>query len=157
MGSNLIIVVFAVVVVSGMGSILGSVATGIGLGLIEGFTRVFYPKGASIVVRSTLSSRRAIDGLACLPRRAYHLAVMVKPDHPLAARGELWFDQGLNDPLMGRYLDLDGVVKTLSRHERLSSFDDLAGGVKHGALDAHTGRISVDVKNSSVLRGPLAE
>jgi branched-chain amino acid transport system permease protein len=50
MGSNLIIVVFAVVVIGGMGSILGSVATGIGLGLIEGITRVFYPEGSSIVV-----------------------------------------------------------------------------------------------------------
>ena len=50
MGSNLIIVVFAVVVIGGMGSILGSVATGIGLGLIEGLTRVFYPEGSSIVV-----------------------------------------------------------------------------------------------------------
>ena len=50
MGSNLIIVVFAVVVIGGMGSILGSVATGLGLGLIEGLTRVFYPEGSSIVV-----------------------------------------------------------------------------------------------------------
>ena len=50
MGSNLIIVVFAVVVIGGMGSILGSVITGIGLGLIEGLTRVFYPEASSIVV-----------------------------------------------------------------------------------------------------------
>jgi len=50
MGSNLIIVVFAVVVIGGMGSILGSVLTGLGLGLIEGMTRVFYPEASSIVV-----------------------------------------------------------------------------------------------------------
>lgn len=50
MGSNLIIVVFAVVVIGGMGSILGSVITGLSLGLIEGLTRVFYPEASSIVV-----------------------------------------------------------------------------------------------------------
>ncbi|OYT91326.1 MAG: branched-chain amino acid ABC transporter permease [Burkholderiales bacterium PBB3] len=50
MGSNLIIVVFAVVVIGGMGSILGSIITGIGLGLIEGLTKVFYPEASSIVV-----------------------------------------------------------------------------------------------------------
>ena len=50
MGSNLIIVVFAVVVIGGMGSILGSVITGIGLGLVEGLTRVFYPEASNIVV-----------------------------------------------------------------------------------------------------------
>ena len=50
MGSNLIIVVFAVVVIGGMGSILGSVITGLGLGIIEGMTRVFYPEASNIVV-----------------------------------------------------------------------------------------------------------
>jgi branched-chain amino acid transport system permease protein len=50
MGSNLIIVVFAVVVIGGMGSILGSIVTGIGLGLIEGLTRVFYPEASAVVV-----------------------------------------------------------------------------------------------------------
>jgi len=50
MGSNLIIVVFAVVVIGGMGSILGSVLTGLGLGVIEGMTRVFYPEASSVVV-----------------------------------------------------------------------------------------------------------
>jgi len=50
MGSNLIIVVFAVVVIGGMGSILGSVVTGFGLGLIEGLTKVFYPDYAGIVI-----------------------------------------------------------------------------------------------------------
>ena len=50
MGSNLIIVVFAVVVIGGMGSILGSIITGIGLGLVEGLTKVFYPEASNIVV-----------------------------------------------------------------------------------------------------------
>ena len=50
MGSNLIIVGFAVVVIGGMGSILGSVITGLGLGIIEGLTRVFYPEASNIVV-----------------------------------------------------------------------------------------------------------
>jgi branched-chain amino acid transport system permease protein len=50
MGSNLIIVVFAVVVIGGMGSIMGSILTGLGLGIIEGFTRVFYPEGSEVVV-----------------------------------------------------------------------------------------------------------
>jgi ABC-type branched-subunit amino acid transport system permease subunit len=50
MGSNLIIVVFAVVVIGGMGSILGSILTGLMLGIVEGLTKVFYPEASSIVV-----------------------------------------------------------------------------------------------------------
>ena len=50
MGSNLIIVVFAVVVIGGMGSILGSILTGLGLGVIEGLTKVFYPEASNTVV-----------------------------------------------------------------------------------------------------------
>jgi branched-chain amino acid transport system permease protein len=50
MGQNLIIVVFAVVVIGGMGSIMGSILTGLGLGIIEGFTKVFYPEASSTVV-----------------------------------------------------------------------------------------------------------
>jgi branched-chain amino acid transport system permease protein len=50
MGSNLIIVVFAVVVIGGMGSILGSILTGLTLGVIEGLTKVFYPEASNIVV-----------------------------------------------------------------------------------------------------------
>ncbi|MBB3952837.1 branched-chain amino acid transport system permease protein [Aureimonas jatrophae] len=50
MGANIIIVVFAVVVIGGMGSILGAVITGFGLGLVEGVTKVFYPEAASTVV-----------------------------------------------------------------------------------------------------------
>ncbi|RKK02069.1 branched-chain amino acid ABC transporter permease [Pseudoroseomonas wenyumeiae] len=50
MGSSLIITVFAVVVIGGMGSILGSVLTGFGLGLVEGLTKVFYPEASSTVI-----------------------------------------------------------------------------------------------------------
>jgi len=50
MGSNLIIVVFAVVVIGGMGSIVGSIVTGLVLGLIEGLTKVFYPEASGVVV-----------------------------------------------------------------------------------------------------------
>ena len=50
MGQNLIIVVFAVVVSGGMGSIMGSILTGLGLGVVEGFTKVFYPEASSTVV-----------------------------------------------------------------------------------------------------------
>ena len=50
MGSNIIVVVFAVVVIGGMGSILGSILTGIGLGVVEGLTKVFYAEASSIVV-----------------------------------------------------------------------------------------------------------
>ncbi len=50
MGANIIIIVFAVVVIGGMGSILGSILTGLALGLIEGLTKVFYPEASSTVV-----------------------------------------------------------------------------------------------------------
>src|SRR5215208_4154205 len=50
MGSNLIIVVFAVVVIGGMGSILGSILTGFALGAIEGLTKLLYPDGAGVVI-----------------------------------------------------------------------------------------------------------
>jgi branched-chain amino acid transport system permease protein len=50
MGSNLIVVVFAVVVIGGMGSIMGSILTGFGLGVIEGLTKVFYPEASNTVI-----------------------------------------------------------------------------------------------------------
>ena len=50
MGADLIIVVFAVVVIGGMGSIMGAILTGFGLGVIEGLTKVFYPEASSTVI-----------------------------------------------------------------------------------------------------------
>jgi len=50
MGADLIIVVFAVVVIGGMGSIMGAIVTGFGLGLIEGLTKVFYPEASNTVI-----------------------------------------------------------------------------------------------------------
>ncbi|EGP53990.1 branched-chain amino acid ABC transporter permease [Pseudorhizobium flavum] len=50
MGSNIIIIVFAVVVIGGMGSILGAIVSGFGLGLIEGLTKVFYPEASNTVI-----------------------------------------------------------------------------------------------------------
>ena len=50
MGSNLIIIVFAVVVVGGMGSIMGAIITGYVLGIAEGLTKVFYPEASNIVI-----------------------------------------------------------------------------------------------------------
>ncbi|MCB1383448.1 MAG: branched-chain amino acid ABC transporter permease [Notoacmeibacter sp.] len=50
MGSNLIIVVFAVVVIGGMGSIMGAIVTGLAMGVIEGLTRVFWPEASSTVI-----------------------------------------------------------------------------------------------------------
>jgi branched-chain amino acid transport system permease protein len=50
MGADLIIVVFAVVVIGGMGSILGAILTGFGLGVIEGLTKYFYPEASSTVI-----------------------------------------------------------------------------------------------------------
>jgi branched-chain amino acid transport system permease protein len=50
MGTNLIVVVFAVVVIGGMGSIMGSIVTGFSLGIVEGFTKVFYPEASNTVI-----------------------------------------------------------------------------------------------------------
>jgi branched-chain amino acid transport system permease protein len=50
MGSNIIIVVFAVVVIGGMGSIMGAIVSGFGLGVVEGLTKVFYPEASNTVI-----------------------------------------------------------------------------------------------------------
>jgi branched-chain amino acid transport system permease protein len=50
MGSDLIIVVFAVVVIGGMGSIMGAIVTGFALGIVEGLTKVFYPEASNTVI-----------------------------------------------------------------------------------------------------------
>jgi branched-chain amino acid transport system permease protein len=50
MGSNIIVVVFAVVVIGGMGSIMGAILSGFALGLIEGLTKVFWPEASTTVI-----------------------------------------------------------------------------------------------------------
>ena len=50
MGANIIIVVFAVVVIGGMGSIAGAIVTGFALGIVEGLTKYFYPEASSTVI-----------------------------------------------------------------------------------------------------------
>jgi branched-chain amino acid transport system permease protein len=50
MGSDLIIVVFAVVVIGGMGSIMGAIITGFALGIVEGLTKVFFPEASNTVI-----------------------------------------------------------------------------------------------------------
>ncbi len=50
MGEQIIIVVFAVVVIGGMGSIMGAIVTGFGLGLVEGLTKVFYPEASTTAI-----------------------------------------------------------------------------------------------------------
>jgi branched-chain amino acid transport system permease protein len=50
MGADVIIVVFAVVVIGGMGSIMGAILTGFGLGIVEGLTKYFYPEASSTVI-----------------------------------------------------------------------------------------------------------
>jgi branched-chain amino acid transport system permease protein len=50
MGSDIIIVVFAVVVIGGMGSIMGAIVTGFALGIVEGLTKVFFPEASNTVI-----------------------------------------------------------------------------------------------------------
>ena len=50
MGSNIIVVIFAVVVIGGLGSIMGTIVTGLGLGIIEGLTKVVYPQASHVVI-----------------------------------------------------------------------------------------------------------
>ena len=70
MGSNLIIVVFAVVVIGGMGSIMGSVVTGFALGLIEGLTKVFYPEASSTAIFVIMAIVLLIKPAGLFGRRA---------------------------------------------------------------------------------------
>ena len=70
MGSNLIIVVFAVVVIGGMGSIMGSVVTGFALGLIEGLTKVFYPEASSTAIFIIMAIVLLIKPAGLFGRRA---------------------------------------------------------------------------------------
>ena len=70
MGSNLVVVVFAVVVIGGMGSIMGAIVSGFGLGVIEGLTKVFYPRPPTWRSSSSwcwccCASRRACSASPC--------------------------------------------------------------------------------------------
>ena len=55
MGANLLNIVFAVVVIGGLGSIAGAALTGIGLGLVEGLTKTFYPEASTVVVNELVT------------------------------------------------------------------------------------------------------
>jgi branched-chain amino acid transport system permease protein len=70
MGADLIIVVFAVVVIGGMGSILGAILTGFGLGLIEGLTKVFYPEASATVIFIIMAIVLLIKPAGLFGRRA---------------------------------------------------------------------------------------
>ena len=59
MGENLMITVFAIVVIGGMGSILGSIVAGVGLGLAEGLAKIFYPQGSVTVIFLVMAGRAA--------------------------------------------------------------------------------------------------
>jgi branched-chain amino acid transport system permease protein len=69
MGSNIIIVVFAVVVIGGMGSILGAIVSGFGLGIVEGLTKVFYPEASSTVIFVIMAIVLLIKPAAYVARR----------------------------------------------------------------------------------------
>jgi branched-subunit amino acid ABC-type transport system permease component len=72
MGADLIIVVFAVVVIGGMGSIMGAIVTGFGLGLIEGLTKVFYPEASNIVIFVIMVIVLLIKPAGCSECRSEH-------------------------------------------------------------------------------------
>jgi branched-chain amino acid transport system permease protein len=70
MGSDLIIVVFAVVVIGGMGSIMGAIVTGFGLGIVEGLTKVFYPEASNTVIFVVMAIVLLIRPAGLFGRRA---------------------------------------------------------------------------------------
>jgi branched-chain amino acid transport system permease protein len=70
MGADLIIVVFAVVVIGGMGSILGAIVSGFGLGIVEGLTKTFYPQAASVVVFVVMAIVLLVKPAGLFGRRA---------------------------------------------------------------------------------------
>jgi branched-chain amino acid transport system permease protein len=70
MGSDIIIVVFAVVVIGGMGSILGAIVSGFALGLIEGLTKVFYPEASNTVIFVIMALLLLIKPAGLFGRRA---------------------------------------------------------------------------------------
>lgn len=83
MGDELIIVVFAVVVIGGMGSILGSIVTGFGLGIVEGLTKAFYPQGSTtvaFVVMAIVLLLRPAGLFGSKPEAAHGAASHITPD-----------------------------------------------------------------------------
>src|SRR5205807_3803442 len=70
MGSDLIIIVFAVVVIGGMGSIMGAILTGFGLGIVEGLTKVFWPEASSTVIFVVMAIVLLIRPAGLFGRRA---------------------------------------------------------------------------------------
>src|SRR5262249_1741258 len=74
MGANLIIVVFAVVVIGGMGSIMGAIVTGFGLGIIEGLTKVFFPEASNTVIFIVMAIVLLIRPAGLFGRRACRAA-----------------------------------------------------------------------------------
>jgi branched-chain amino acid transport system permease protein len=70
MGADLIIVVFAVVVIGGMGSIMGAIVTGFGLGIIEGLTKVFFPEASNTVIFIVMAIVLLIRPAGLFGRRA---------------------------------------------------------------------------------------
>jgi branched-chain amino acid transport system permease protein len=70
MGGDLIIVVFAVVVIGGMGSIMGAIVTGFGLGIVEGLTKVFYPEASNTVIFVVMAIVLLIRPAGLFGRRA---------------------------------------------------------------------------------------
>ena len=104
MGSNLIIVVFAVVVIGGMGSILGSILTGLGLGVIEGLTKVFYPEASATVVFFIMAIVAAVFAFTGIVAGAAGIAQSAIHDfsaHLLGHPGDR-----LDSALIGRCTDL---------------------------------------------------
>ena len=87
MGANLIIVVFAVVVIGGMGSIMGSIVTGFGLGLIEGLTKVFYPEASNTVIFVIMAIVLLIKPAGLFGRARPDMAMPLQPhDAPATTR-----------------------------------------------------------------------
>src|SRR5262245_3174389 len=84
MGANLIIVVFAVVVIGGMGSIMGAIVTGFGLGVIEGLTKVFFPEASNTVIFIIMAIVLLIRPAGLFGRGACRAARRAERDPPLA-------------------------------------------------------------------------
>ena len=82
MGANVIIVVFAVVVIGGMGSIMGSIITGFALGVIEGLTKYFYPEASNTVVFVLMVLVLLVKPTGLTGRAASRLTVMTDDSSP---------------------------------------------------------------------------